>query len=474
MFKKLLKSGCFHTLVIICVVVCLAFTVLKRADRRQKQIEQLANLGKATSSAADRSSLSASRNIRLALTDNLGGALLTALLNNSKFITCPVANEEAIVYQLQTGGYDFAILELSQIVKMVALGADIQAFFPCYSESKSYGLVSKVDHNAPCRSLAYIEGTPSEYYSLFLYNSSPSVLSADFKHIAVDSAEKAIKLVQSGEIDGVLLNTDDKLPSGLRFVTKFKPQVFHYMLVRRQHFAENGFSTPVDSAQANLDKASEELVKILFSLKSRIQDPGKYGLLTSNLRHSDPAALALLNRKLHSGELKYMGKSADLTSYQELVSEILMDWKQSPEYSFPTQQLSDETIKNRAYNADFALSCRNILSDLSSHTTSEQPENTQDGNFSNSEKESPKSDFQPSTAKQETPSTNEKTPPEPISSPSVSPAAPADSTNSTNNANGPVSDKEIFKEEIEQGLLPETPSVLPATPQAPPLPRQNP
>ena len=471
MFKKLLKSGCFHTLVIICVVVCLAFTVVKRADRRQKQIEQLANLGKATSSAADRWSLSANRNIRLALTDNLGGALLTALLNNSKFITCPVANDEAIVYQLQTGGYDFAILELSQIVKMVALGANIQAFFPCYSESKSYGLVSKVDHNAPCRSLAYIEGTPSEYYSLFLYNSSPSVLSADFKHIAVDSAEKAIKLVQSGEIDGVLLNTDDKLPSGLRFVTKFKPQVFHYMLARRQHFIDSTTSVPLDSAQVRLDKASIELVKLLFSLQARIQDQGKYGLLTSNLRRSDPNALASLNRKLNSGTLKYIGADSDLTQYQELIAEILMDWKQSPEYSFPIKQLSDETIKNRAYNVDFALSCRNALPSVGASAVPGLSEPTSNDDSSKVEQGPSDSASQPSTEKKE-PSSLDKTAPQeelpsPLPSSTKSPAIKAD-------ANGPVSDKEIFKEEIEQGLLPETPSVLPAAPKAPPLPQQNP
>lgn len=471
MFKKLLKSSCFHTLVVICVAVGLIFTVIKRADRRQEQIAQLANLGKDTASTATQVASSANSNTRLALTGNLGGTLLTALLNNSEFTVNTVDNEANIINSLQVGGCDFAVLELSQIVKMAALGADIQAFFPCYSESKSYGLVSKAEANGPCRSLAYVAGTPSEYYSLFLYNSPASILSSDFKHIPVASAEKAIKLVQSGEVDGVLLNSEDKLPSGLKFVSKFKPQVFHYMLVRRQHFTDNTASVPLDSAQARLDKASIELVKLLFSLQARIQDQGKYGLLTSNLRRSDPGAFASLNSKISGGALKYIGANSDLTQYQEFIAEILMDWKQSPEYSFPIKQLSDETVKNRAYNVDFALSCRNALPGVGANAVPVLSEPTSNDDSSKVEQEPSNSTSQPSTEKKEQPSLDETAPQKELPSPSPastnSPAIKAD-------ANGPVSDKEIFKEEIEQGLLPETPSVLPAAPKAPPLPQQNP
>lgn len=471
MFKKLLKSSCFHTLVIICVAAGLIFTVIRRADRRQEQIAQLANLGKNTALTATQVASSTKSGTRLALTGNLGGTLLTALLNNSEFTVSTLTNEANIINSLQIGDYDFAVLELSQIVKMAALGADIQAFFPCYSESKSYGLVSKAGANGPCRSLAYIVGTPSEYYSLFLYNSPASVLSSDFKHIPVDSPKKAIKLVQSGQIDGVLLNSEDKLPSGLKFVSKFKPQVFHYMLVRRQHFTGYTASVPLDSAQARLDKASIELVKLLFSLQARIQDQGKYGLLTSNLRRSDPNALASLNCKLNSGTLKYIGADSDITQYQEFISEILMDWKQSPEYSFPIKQLSDETIKSRAYNVDFALSCRNALPSVGVNTVPGLSEPTSNDNSSKVEQEPSNSTSQPSTEKEEPSSLDKTAPQEGLPSPSPSsansPATKADTS-------GPVSDKEIFKEEIEQGLLPETPSVLPATPKAPPLPQQNP
>ena len=161
MFKKLLKSSCFHTLVIICVAAGLIFTVIRRADRRQEQIAQLANLGKNTALTATQVASSTKSGTRLALTGNLGGTLLTALLNNSEFTVSTLTNEANIINSLQIGDYDFAVLELSQIVKMAALGADIQAFFPCYSESKSYGLVSKAGSNGPCRSLAYIVGTPS-------------------------------------------------------------------------------------------------------------------------------------------------------------------------------------------------------------------------------------------------------------------------------------------------------------------------
>lgn len=422
-------------------------------------------------SVAHKSDSSTASPIRLALTNDLGGKLLVALLNNSQFTVDTLANELEISKRLQIGECDFAIMELSQVVKLAASGTNIQAFFPAYWESKSYGLVTRSEKKAPCRSLAYIVGTPSEYYSLFLYSSPPSILSSDFKYIPVYSTDRAVKLVKSGEIDGVLLNADNQLPSGLKFASKFKPQVFHYMLVRRQPFIGKTASPPSDSNQASLDKASRELVKLLFSLQSRIQDPGKYGLLTSNLRRLDPPALALLNHKLKSEQLKYLGPNSDLTSYPELVAEILMDWKQSPEYSFPSQYIQDEVLKKRIYDADFASSCRNMLSDLGVNATPAQPESAPDSNFSNSDKDLPKSTFQPSTAKEEAPSTNKKASPEPLSSPSSSPAAP---TNSINNADEPVSDKEIFKEEIEQGLLPNTPSILPEAPKAPPLPQPNP
>lgn len=471
MFKKLLKSSCFHTLVIICVAAGLIFTIIKRADKRQEQIAQLANLGKNTAPTTTQVASSTNSNTRLALTGNLGGTLLAALLNNSEFTVNTIDNEANIINSLQVGDCDFAVLELSQIVKMAALGANIQAFFPCYSESKSYGLVSKAGTNGPCRSLAYVAGTPSEYYSLFLYNSPASILSSDFKHIPVASAEKAIKLVQSGEVDGVLLNSEDKLPSGLKFISKFKPQVFHYMLVRRQHFTGYTASVPLDSAQNRLDKASIELVKLLFSLQARIQDQGKYGLLTSNLRRSNPSALASLNRKINNGTLKYIGANSDISQYQELIAEILMDWKQSPEYSFPIKQLSDETIRNRAFSVDFALSCRNALPGVGASAVPGLSEATSNDNSSKVEQEPSDSTSQPSTESEEPSSPDETAPQEKLPSPSpastTSPAIKAD-------ANGPVSDKEIFKEEIEQGLLPETPSVLPAAPKTPPLPQQNP
>lgn len=445
-------------------------TVIRRADRRQEQIEQLANLGKDTTSAVERSSQTAIGDAHLAITGNLGDTLLTALLKNTLTVST-AANEEDIAHRLQRGEWDFAVLELSQIVKMAALGANIQAFFPCYSETKSYGLVRRTETDGPCRSLAYIVGTPGEYYSLFLYNSPTSILSSDFKYIPVNSPEKALRLVQSGEIDGVLLNSEDELPSGLKFVSKFKPQVFHYMLVRRQCFRGNTAETPTDSTQARLDKTSRELVKLLFSLQSRIKNPGKYGLLTSNIQRSNSTALALLNRKLNCGQLIYASSNSDIKQYPELISEILMDWKQSPEYNFPTQQLSEETIESRVYNVDFALSCRNALPSVGVNTVPGLSEPTSNDNSSKVEQEPSNPTSQPSTEKEEPSSLDKTAPQEELPSPSPSsansPATKADTS-------GPVSDKEIFKEEIEQGLLPETPSVLPAAPKAPPLPQQNP
>lgn len=428
-------------------IAVLTMTVIRRADLRQEQIKQLSSLGKSNNLTTSGSS-EEGQNYHLALTGDLGSTLLASLSDSYNFTSQIVANEEEIVRLLETDNTEFAVLELSQIVKMAALGADIQAFFPSYTESKSYGLVRSTGAQSPCRSLAYIVGTPSEYYSLFLYSSSNSVLSDDFKRIPVQSPEKALQLVKNGEIDGVLLNTDNKLPTGFKFIKKFKPQTFYYMLVRHQRFQNNTSETFADSAQARLDEASTKLVKILFSLQSRVQDPGKYGLLTNKLRRSTPATLELLNRKLSNRELNYIDQDLNISQYQDLISDILTDWKQSQEYDFSGSNFSEETIKRRIFNADFASACLHTLSIPINTTHPTAPTPTKDD-----------------ASKNEVDSVATPSP-----TPSASPQKPSESETT---ANGPVSDEEIFKDEIEQGLLPDSPAVLPAAPKAPPLPQQN-
>ncbi|MGM9991325.1 MAG: hypothetical protein ACI376_00520 [Candidatus Bruticola sp.] len=490
---------------------------MNRATQRQQQIKYLTNLADNLSSqnTTEGSSPDLHKSVKLALTDDLGSEpfkLLPSIYNG--ILTTDVYSDTAdIVKDLNNGNLDYAVMEYSQMVKYKHMGAKLESILPCYSTEIKYCLIRNIYSSGPCTSVAYVSGSPSEYYSILLNNETATgILNPSFKRISVKSTAEAVRLVKLGEIDGALFDAKDRLPAGVKIAAQFQPQVFYYMLVVNYKLNPLLFQYAASRTFSNSEKAALDVSDTIYKLNDKLKTSKQHGLLLNSMKRLNPEGANLWKQAMTRGSICYIGKDSLAPSspnhspnlsylyskYNDMGLSILTNWRLAGTYDFPHQEKEDSSRLAYYSNTVSSLLAKYDIADRYKFKNSPPRWSAEDSEESEkSGKSYPlKSQDQPNyesptdaqseftdDSSADNPSlsaTDKQSETSPQSAPtkkykknknsSATPKWKAESTKHSKtdqhglseSSDRPVSDKELFKEEIDRGLLPPPPEVPPA------------
>ena len=343
---RLPKSSCFNFFLIAAVVAVLALIVFNRVRVREFQYGLITGLRSAPHEA-----------IRLGTSSNVGSSPCLALSKikdpnvSIKIEISTAANDSQLINSVDCGDLDCAVVELTQAVKSIPYGSNLQILFPCYTMKEQYNLVALKDHSGKFNSLAYNSGSSAEYAAVKLQSEDSTLFGSSCRRVGLDISNQFPDVIKTGEVEAALVPASVQIPKELKVCKKLKENDVCYVMIAR-----SAQKTPLTVKQ------KEQLAYLWFSSVAKLSsgDPMQKGLILKASR--DSASLA---QALNEGTVRYFSHTeaqaylAD-KSNKSRVSKLINDWSMADAYDFPHEGAEGYSIDDLFYQgalpvADSAL-----------------------------------------------------------------------------------------------------------------------
>ena len=462
-------SSCWLTLLWLAGLLILGGVVWWRYTQEGSQLQRLAAQKPPQRQA-----------FKLGLTSEAGGLPYWALSYDPSLRVELLEREdqEELLTLLEVGALDGALIELNQAALAIPRQRGFRIAFPSHRSQFSWRLVGlAATPPRQAQTLAYLRGSSAQYASLEAevgYLASQG--NTQIRRLPLATYPEIERALQSGQIDLALWPAERPLPSGLKAWTSLegKPQL--YLLV-----------TPARPYPHNLgSQLLPQVAQVWFTYANRLNKPQERERLLGALgRGEKRERVPRLRQLLKASKVSYLERDQALNWFQDphskaAIQEFISEWSlagvyqapyaASPKYQIAPYLLSSWQAALKAKEPSKAGSAAPASKGRSqAPATPQPPQKEAEAAESKAKEEEPPAkgpvrQGRRSGVELVLPEDEISPAPPKAASPAPTPSASPAASKNAKDAQAPVSDAELFQEEIEGGRMVPPPPPPPAVP----------